>query len=1006
MSKKRQRDINEDYLKCPLTKKLIQFPVVLVSDGYSYEKEAIKEWLKTNDSSPITKKILENKECIENFSLQAIINGEEYEFNCPISFNIMSEPVLIITGHTFDRVSIKKHFLKKNTNPLTNEILTNTRLIPNNTIRNLIYDSLDNYKYKKKHKISEIIEFLTRIDNLEILDVIKEISSSYEKNHNMYMKLCKVVEKYIEKNSKNKLKNDIIDAGCIKYIMDIITFYNKNYSDCESETCFYECFYVCASNILVLLSSNKKSLYENKIIDANGINIIISAIEHNINNTTILVTMCMILYNLSKTFSKLVDKIIDANGINVIISIITKYDKHIELLQYANDIFANLANTENNMTKISSSGAIEAVIKTITIQPINKKKHNNMIKVISSGCKALKKFIVYNNVKSNISVDCIYNVIEQNTTEPCILVHALPILLFLIHIQIQENKILNNKDIFFKIIKKYLNNKNNSILIVSTSFSILYTMNKYNSCLDNDYSYSTIIDAMKEFQNDENIQYYGINIMHYYVKQKKIANDIFATRDEIYVLITAINIYINNTEIVNNALKILDFLLDEKDNKIIIKRLLCINNYNGIGIINIIKVLNNLVSKDNNFEDLLFVCMLIEKLCKILIIYDRIITGDGLKAILLIIQKHKENKKINVLLEIFNKLYNKNSLSDNTNKKELQIMDINTIIYIMRKYENDVSVQISSYQILEKWYMLLSDRYNLFIDLGIFNTIIKAIKTYKNNDTLQTIIYDILALYISRIKNVLEEQEIKNVFEKQGITLLIKEICENSNNSIMKNSACNLFAYLCAFNDKIKQDYFYDKGFIEYAINVLHENENSNVCHLLANISWNNDKNINKIVEYKSIETVLIIMQNNKKKNIQKWPLILLNNLIQNEDNCLEFAFAGGIQIIVNIMNNNKDSKYIHYILKILSQVSKVNKLQMSIFTSESINCLLEFIKTSKISIVHEYVSEIMINLIKKKHIISELKDKGLEVIKLPEGFLTKEILDRYNAILIILKFL
>jgi len=1036
MSKKRKRD----YLNCPLTEKLIKCPVVLVSDGYSYEKEALHEWLKTNNISPLTGKILENKEYIKNFTLEEFINEKKYEFNCPISYNQMIDPVLIITGHTFDKVSIEKHFLKKNTNPLTNELLTNTRLISNNTIRNLIYDYLDNRG--KKRKISEIIDFLIRIDNLEILDVIKEMSSTYEKNHNMYMKICKVVENYIEKNNKNKLKNDIINAGCIKYIMDIITFYNINYSDCESETCFYEYFYICASNILLLLSNTKKSLYENEIINANGINVIISAIENNINNTAILVSMCTILYNLSKTFSKIVQKIIDENGINIIMCIITKYDKHIELLQYANNILGNLANTEDNMTKISSTGAIEIVIKTINTQKINKKKHNNMNKVIRSGCRALKKFIVYDNIKVSIPVDCINNVIIQNISDPYVLVHALPILLSLI--ELTENKILKNKDTFLTIIKKYLNNKSNSVQIVSTSFSILYSINKYNSCLDKDYSHVVlipIINAMKQFQNDENIQYIGINIIHYHVKQKKITNDIFATRYDIYVLITAINIYINNTEIVNGALKILDLLLDDKDNKIIIKRLLFINNYNGIGIINIIKVLNNLVltSKNNNFEDLLFVCMLIEKLCKSSILYDRIITADGLKAILLIIQKYKDNTKINVLLELFNKLYNKNSLSDNMNKKELQIIDINTIIYIMKKYENDVSVQISGYEILTKWYMISSDRYNLFVDLGIFNTIIKAIKTYKNNEILQTIIYDILALFISKSKR--GQDKIKNVFEKEGITLLIKKICENSKNILMRNNACKLFAYLCIFNDKIKQDYFFDKGFIEYGTSVLQENgtsvlqengtsvlqengtsvlqengtsvlqengtsvlqENGNnhACHLLANISWNNEKNINKIVEYECIKNVLIIMQNNIKKNIQKWPLILLNNLIQNEDNCLEFAFAGGIQIIVNIMNENKDCKYVHYILKILSRVSKIEKLVTTIITTKIINCLLEFIKTSKISIVHEYVSEIMINLIKKKHIISELKD--LQVIKLPEDYLTKETLDRYNTIISII---
>jgi hypothetical protein len=1046
MTKKRQRD--DDYLKCPLTKELIKFPVVLVCDGYSYEKEAIKEWLKTNDTSPVTGIKLESKECIENFLLKDIIrdnsndsndgndsNDSNDYFRCPISFETMCNPVLIITGHTFDKESIQKHLKLKenNTNPLTNKILNDITLIPNNIIKNYIYYNLDNRG--KKRKISDIVEFSTKIDNLEILEVVKEMSNnSYEKNHNMYMKICKVVENYIEENNKNNLKNDIINAECIKYIIDIITFYNINYSDCESETCFYECFYVCACKILILLST-KKSYYENKIIDANGIDVIILAIKNNIKNTTILVSMCMILCNFSKTYSKLIDKIIDANGINIIINIITIYDKHIELLQCANNILGNLANTEDNMSKILLAGGIEAIIKTITIKQTNKKKQNNINKVIKSGCKALNKFIVYNNVKNSITFinNHINNIIKHNTSDPYILVPALSILLSLI--QIKDNKILKNIDIFFTIIKKYLNNKNNSVQIVSTSFSILYIMNEYNSCLINNYLYysniCTVIDALKQFPNDQNIQYNGIYIINYYIEQKKIKNDnIIATRDGIYILISAINIHINNTEIVIGALKILNFLLDINDNTIIIKRLLFINSYNGIGIINIIKVLNNLVNKDNNFEDLLFVCLLIEKLCKSSIIYDRIIAGDCLKTILLTIKKHKENKKINVLLELFNKLYNKYSLSDNINIniKEIEVEDINTIIYIMGEYENDVSVQITGYNILTKWYRNLSpiiydnnmykklsearsknytdSNYKTFVDLGIFNIIIKAINTYKNNDILQSIIYDILVLYIRREG----QNAINKVFEIQGITLLIKEICENSKNSIMINNACNLFAYLCVFPDhitpdKIKQDYFFDKEFIKFAINILKQNENNHACHFLANISWNNDKNINKIVEYKVIESILIIMQNRTQKNNQKWPLILLNNLIINEDNCLEFAFAGGIQIIVNIMNDNKDSKYIHYILKILSRVSKIDKFLMSIITSGGINCLLEFMKTSKISIVHEYVSEIMINLIKKRHIniISETKDKVIEIMKLHEDILTKETLDRYSFLVITL---
>lgn len=50
---------------CPLTKELFVDPVS-TCDGYTYERHAIEEWLKTNDVSPATKEKLENKNLIPN----------------------------------------------------------------------------------------------------------------------------------------------------------------------------------------------------------------------------------------------------------------------------------------------------------------------------------------------------------------------------------------------------------------------------------------------------------------------------------------------------------------------------------------------------------------------------------------------------------------------------------------------------------------------------------------------------------------------------------------------------------------------------------------------------------------------------------------------------------------------------------------------------------------------------------------------------------------------------
>jgi ankyrin repeat protein len=48
---------------CPLTRKLINDPVV-TCDGQLYERQAIEEWLKTNDINPVSKLPLKNKELI------------------------------------------------------------------------------------------------------------------------------------------------------------------------------------------------------------------------------------------------------------------------------------------------------------------------------------------------------------------------------------------------------------------------------------------------------------------------------------------------------------------------------------------------------------------------------------------------------------------------------------------------------------------------------------------------------------------------------------------------------------------------------------------------------------------------------------------------------------------------------------------------------------------------------------------------------------------------------
>ena len=58
--------------KCALSQDIMRDPVC-TADGFTYEREAISEWLCTRDTSPLTGVRLESKKMIPNIILRRII---------------------------------------------------------------------------------------------------------------------------------------------------------------------------------------------------------------------------------------------------------------------------------------------------------------------------------------------------------------------------------------------------------------------------------------------------------------------------------------------------------------------------------------------------------------------------------------------------------------------------------------------------------------------------------------------------------------------------------------------------------------------------------------------------------------------------------------------------------------------------------------------------------------------------------------------------------------------
>ena len=66
-------EVPDDFI-CSITTEIMTDPVS-TSDGFTYERAAITEWLRTKDTSPKTGAKLESKALIPNHSLRSMIRA-------------------------------------------------------------------------------------------------------------------------------------------------------------------------------------------------------------------------------------------------------------------------------------------------------------------------------------------------------------------------------------------------------------------------------------------------------------------------------------------------------------------------------------------------------------------------------------------------------------------------------------------------------------------------------------------------------------------------------------------------------------------------------------------------------------------------------------------------------------------------------------------------------------------------------------------------------------------
>ena len=61
-----------------------------------------------------------------------------HSYQCPITMEVMAQPVVAADGHTYERAAIESWFRQNSSSPMTGEQLPNTTLIPNRSLQSAI----------------------------------------------------------------------------------------------------------------------------------------------------------------------------------------------------------------------------------------------------------------------------------------------------------------------------------------------------------------------------------------------------------------------------------------------------------------------------------------------------------------------------------------------------------------------------------------------------------------------------------------------------------------------------------------------------------------------------------------------------------------------------------------------------------------------------------------------------------------------------------------------------
>ena len=151
---------------------------------------------------------------LQTINTSSILSTPNY-FLCPMSQEIMKDPVKCSDGYIYDRDSITAWLEDNQTSPITGNILQSTQLLSQPTLQNLIQQFL--YQQPKINKtLKRIFELRELLNNCET-EIYQAIPSQYfDERFSDTIKNIDIIEEAIQKMNPLQLTKDLLYYESIK----------------------------------------------------------------------------------------------------------------------------------------------------------------------------------------------------------------------------------------------------------------------------------------------------------------------------------------------------------------------------------------------------------------------------------------------------------------------------------------------------------------------------------------------------------------------------------------------------------------------------------------------------------------------------------------------------------------------------------------------------------------------------------------------------------------------